>query len=149
QRGTPIPVWGTADPGEEVKIRLGATGQPTATATADKNGRWSAKLPAQQAGGPFELTVSGKNTLTLKDVLVGEVWVCSGQSNIECRLGQSDHPQAAIAAAGTPQIRLFTVARNPAAEPQTTVKGDWKECTPQTAADFSAVGYFFGRDVQK
>src|SRR5262249_28797465 len=105
QRDLSIPVWGPADPGEEVTVRLRSDAE--ARATADKDGRWTAKLPRQQAGGPYELTVTGKNTVTLKDVLVGEVWVCSGQSNMEWTLKKCDQFGAdAIANAQNSQIRL-------------------------------------------
>jgi sialate O-acetylesterase len=148
QRGAAIPVWGTADPDEEVKVRL--TSDTEVSATAGKDGRWAVKLPMQQAGGPYELTATGKNTVTLKDILVGEVWVCSGQSNMEWTLKKCDQFGAdAITNTASPKIRLFTVRKNPAPEPQKTVQGEWKECTPESAADFSAVGYFFGRDLQK
>src|SRR5262249_43699955 len=100
--------------------------------------------------GPYELTVTGKNTVTLKDVLVGEVWVCSGQSNMEWTLKKCDQFGAdAIANAQNSQIRLFTVRKQPAPQPLHLVQGEWKMCTPAPAADFSAVGYFFGRDLQK
>jgi sialate O-acetylesterase len=146
QRGTAIPVWGTADPGEEVKVQLDAG---TATATADKDGRWMAKLPEHPAGGPYELTATGKNAVTLKDVLVGEVWICSGQSNMEMRLDRTFEADKAIAAAANPKLRLFTVPHAIATEPRTTVKGEWKDCTPETVPGFSAVAYYFGRDLQK
>jgi sialate O-acetylesterase len=154
QRDMPIPVWGTANPGATVTVQLGAGA--SATATADSDGRWLARLPAQAAGGPHALTVTGNNTVTLKDILVGEVWLCSGQSNMQWQVSQSHDPAAAIAAARNPMLRLFTVDRVTATEPQRTVpvrpreqKGLWVECTPETVPTFSAVGYFFGRDLQK
>jgi sialate O-acetylesterase len=156
QRGMPVPVWGTADPGEDVSVALEMRrdGQTTARtsavkATADSDGRWMVKLPEQQAGGPYELTVRGKNTITLKDILVGEVWVCSGQSNMEWPLRASYAADKAIAAATNPMLRLFTVPKATAGEPQKAVKAEWKECTPDTVPGFTAVGYFFGRDLQK
>jgi sialate O-acetylesterase len=153
QRGKPIPVWGTADPGEAVTVKLQSA---TATATAGPDGTWMVKLPEQAAGGPYELTLSGKNRVTLKDVMVGEVWVASGQSNMEWPLQKSFEGQKAIEGARNPMIRLFTVRKIPAAEPQKTVPVDardkagmWLECAPETVPDFSAVAYYFGRDLQK
>src|SRR5439155_15529476 len=152
QRGVPIPVWGPGDPGEAVTVDFqilarGAT--VSAKTTAGNDGRWMVKLPAQTPGGSFTMVVQGKNKVEIKDLLIGEVWVCSGQSNMEWRLQRAAEAQPAIDNATNPQIRLFTVARTAVPEPQPVVKGEWKECTPQTAAAFSAVGYFFGRDLQK
>jgi sialate O-acetylesterase len=147
QQGMPIPVWGTADEGEEVTVSL--AGQ-TATAVA-RDGKWSVRLPALPAGGPHVLTLAGKNRVEIIDVLIGEVWVCSGQSNMERQLGlrEGQQPikdwQAEVASADFPQIRHFGVAQRLALEPQTRVEGQWRVCTPETAPDFSAVGFFFGR----
>ncbi len=153
QRGADIPVWGTADPGEPVKVVLAAgdtTAGAAASATADNTGRWMARLPKQSAGGPFTLTAQGKDSKAeIKDVLIGEVWIASGQSNMEWPLRNSYEPEKALAAADHPQLRLFTVPKRTAAEPQTTVPGEWKLCTPESARGFSAVAYFFGRDLQK
>src|SRR5579871_2621361 len=134
QRGKPIPVWGTADPGEEVTVKLQSA---TASAKAGADGTWMVKLPEQSAGGPYELTIHGKNTVTLKDILVGEVWVASGQSNMDWALRASFESQKAIEAAKNPMLRLFTVRKTTAAEPQKTVpvdnrNGHWLECTPET-----------------
>jgi sialate O-acetylesterase len=149
QRDKPIRIWGTSDPGELVRISLSTdTGTRTA-ARANADGRWIAELPPQPAGGPYTLTIQGKNRVQFKDVLVGEVWVCSGQSNMEFHLRQSFEPQKDIAAAANPKIRLFTVTRGTAMAPLDRVKGEWQECTPETARNFSAVGYYFGRDLQK
>jgi sialate O-acetylesterase len=151
QRGKPLPVWGTADPGEEVVILLkSAANSAGARVTAGLDGRWMVKLPEQQAGGPYTLSAQGKaNTATLKDILVGEVWVCSGQSNMEWPLRASFEADKAITAAANPMLRLFTVPKKTATEPQKTVQGEWKECTPETVPGFSAVAYYFGRDLQK
>lgn len=146
QRGVEAPIWGRADPGEKVIVTLG---NERATATADENGRWRAKLSPLDAGGPFQLTVEGKNTVTLDNVLVGEVWVCSGQSNMQFALRQSANAHAEIGQANFPKIRLFTVKRTVAETPQDDVVGEWVECSPQTAPDFSAVGYFFGWELHK
>jgi len=146
QRGVEAPIWGKADPGEKVTVTLG---DERASATADENGRWMAKLAPLEAGGPFQLTVEGKNTVTLENVLVGEVWVCSGQSNMQFALRQSANADAEIGQANFPKIRLFTVKRTVAETPQDDVVGAWVECSPQTAPDFSAVGYFFGWELHK
>jgi sialate O-acetylesterase len=149
QRDKSIPVWGTADPGESVRVGLNNETNSSAMATANGEGRWLAQLPPLPAGGPYTLTVQGKNRVQLKDVLIGEVWICSGQSNMEWQLKNSFEAQKDIAAAANPKIRLFTVTKATALGPQDKVRGDWKECTPETAPSFSAVGYYFGRDLQK
>src|SRR5207302_681795 len=113
------------------------------------NGAWKASLPLPFTYGPYTMTVEGKNKLTLSDVLIGEVWICSGQSNMEWKMYQSFEPQAVIENSANPNIRLFTVQRTTAGEPQKTVKATgWLECDPKSVKDFSAVGYFFGRDLQ-
>ena len=146
QQKTKAPIWGTADPGEEVAVTLGSQ---QATAKADAKGRWSVKIETPAAGGAVEVTVKGKNTITIKNVLIGEVWVCSGQSNMQWSVRASANPDKEIAGATYPKIRLFTVPRTPATEPQADCKGQWVECSTQTIADFSAVAYFFGRDLNK
>lgn len=146
QQDLPVKVWGWADAGEKVTVSF--NGQ-TAEATADGQGQWLATLQPVKAGGPFEMTIAGKNSLALKNILVGEVWVCSGQSNMGFTLNGANHAAEEIAAANYPKIRLFTVNHVTAAEPQPDTKGQWDECSPATAPGFSAVGYFFGRDLQK
>jgi len=146
QQGADVPVWGWADPGEKVTVAF--AGQ-TASATADKDGKWAVKLTALKPGEPAAMTVSGKNKLTLKNVLVGEVWVCSGQSNMAWSLSRANNAQQEIAAAKYPKIRLFTVRRATADGPQKDCQGNWVECSPKTAGGFSAVGYFFGRHLHK
>jgi sialate O-acetylesterase len=123
-------------------------GQATGT-KADQDGKWMLKLPEHKAGGPFTLTFRGKNTLTLKDVYVGEVWVCSGQSNMEWPVSLSANPQGAIQNAKNPKIRLFTVPHRVSESPVADVSAKWLECGPATVPGFSAVAYFFGRDLQK
>jgi sialate O-acetylesterase len=149
QRDRPITVWGTSDPGEQVSVGLSTDTGTSAAATATADGRWIATLPALSAGGPYTLTVQGKNRVQFKDVLVGEVWVCSGQSNMEMHLDRCFEANQAIAAAKNPKLRLFTVTKTTAPGPLDKVKGEWKECTPETAPSFSAVAYYFGRDLQK
>ena len=147
QQGMPVPVWGWADDGEKVTVEF--QGQKvSATPSAGSGGKWMVMLKALKAGGPFEMKISGTNTITLKNVLVGEVWLCSGQSNMAWRLSQTSNAEADIAAAKYPNIHLFTVPNNPKDEPVADVKAAWQECTPETAKNFSAVGYFFGRALQ-
>ena len=145
QQGINLPLWGWADEGESVTVEF--QGQRV-TATA-KGGKWMVRLKPLKAGGPFTLTVSGKNKIELKNVLVGEVWICGGQSNMGWRLNQSDNAEAEIASAKYPMIRLFSVPRAELDAPVTDVKASWNECSPETAATFSAVGYYFGRDLHK
>jgi sialate O-acetylesterase len=154
QRGMKVPVWGNAAPGEKVTVAF--RGQEV-TATTNDKGQWKVELTKLEAGGPFELTISGPNNkVQLKDVLVGEVWVCSGQSNMEWALTATAGAKQAIASADNPQIRLFTVQKVPAKEPMPTLgvaKGKqpsaWQKCTTATAPRFSATAYYFGRELQK
>ncbi|HUU09711.1 MAG TPA: sialate O-acetylesterase [Phycisphaerae bacterium] len=141
QQGGDLPIWGWADAGEDVTVSLG--GQKVA-AKAGADGRWQVRLKPLKAGGPLKMTVAGKNTLKVADILVGEVWVCSGQSNMQMSVRSS-----ANAAADYPKIRLFTVPNVTATEPQDDCKGQWVACSPQTVEHFSAAGYFFGRMLHK
>ncbi len=153
QRGLPIPVWGKADPDESVEVALYRDGKEVAAAkpaTADKDGHWRTDLPVQnEAGGPFELRIKGKaNSVTVDNVLVGEVWVCSGQSNMEWSLRASRGGKSTISHAANPKIRLFKVTNGPSLTPERDAKGKWAECDPKSVEQFSAVGYFFGRYLQ-
>jgi len=147
QRDVPLPIWGWAEPGENVAVQL-STGQKE-TAQADANGKWKVELPAQSVGKPLVITVVGKNKIELTDVLVGEVWVCSGQSNMEWNVQLADNPQEEIAAANHAHIRLFHVPKTPAGTPQEDVNAAWKECTSKNIPAFSAVAYFFGRHLNQ
>src|SRR5271166_399530 len=152
QQGMKCPVWGTAAPDEEVTVTLKTSNDTIeATAKADaKTGRWQVELPPQKAGGPYTLTLKGKNTLTRKDVYVGEVWVCSGQSNMEWPVAATDGAAQAAQNSTNPKIRLFTVPHRVSDKPQTDIpNARWLACGPATVPGFSAVGYFFGRDLQK
>lgn len=147
QRGKPMPVWGTADPGEKVTVEW--RGQKVST-TADRNGKWRVTLKPMPAGGPYEMVVKGKNTVVLKDILVGEVWVCSGQSNMEWPLFLARNGEQEVASANYPQIRLFIVPKAIADQPQEDLPGgEWRVCTPESARNFSAVGYFFARELHR
>lgn len=145
QRGRPIPVWGWADPGETVTVEF----RGRRTRTTSSNGRWIVRLPRENAGGPDSLVVrTATQTITLTNILVGEVWVCSGQSNMEWPLSRSENPQPDIAAAAHPQIRLFTVPKLKADHPVEDVKSRWNLCEPTTVPGFSAVAYYFGQALQ-
>ena len=146
QQTQPVPVWGTARDGEQVTVTF--AGQ-TLTTTA-KDGRWKVTLqPLKADATPQTLTVVGENTLTRTNILVGEVWVCSGQSNMQLGLGQTENAAAVIAAAHDLKLRFFYVPRVVADQPQRDVAATWEHCTAQTVADFSAVAYYFGRDLRK
>jgi len=140
----PVPVWGWAAPGEEVSVSLG--GQ-TKKAKAGKDGRWQVTLDVLKANADGRtLTVSGENKIEIKDVLVGEVWICSGQSNMEWSLAGSINGKEEVDAAGHPQIRLFNVPGHTTSPlPKDTCPGNWQICQPKAVGGFSAVGYFFGR----
>ncbi|HVC96618.1 MAG TPA: sialate O-acetylesterase [Pirellulales bacterium] len=147
QRGMPITIWGWASPGEDVTVALG---ELKATAKTDAEGKWMVKLPELQAAGQIlEMTISGKNTIKLSDILVGEVWFGSGQSNMQWSVRQSVNAAEEIAAAKYSQIRIFSVPLVPAGKPAKTVNASWKVCSPETVPDFSAVSYFFGREIHK
>ncbi len=148
QREMPIPVWGWDSPGAEVTVTLG---EAAAKAKAGSDGKWLVELPAQKAGGgPLQLTVSGSSEKKFEDVLIGEVWLCSGQSNMEWVVASSDNAKEEIAAAKHPQIRHIKIPHAPADKPQSDVAaGPWELCSPQTVARFTAVGYYFGRELRK
>jgi sialate O-acetylesterase len=145
QRDRPVRLGGTAAPGEPVTVTLAAG---KATTKADARGRWSLALPALAAGGPFTLRIAGTNTLTFTDVLVGEVWIASGQSNMELPL-QRTKGGADAAALGCTGIRLFTVTSPPAVAPAPTVNGEWRACDATSAPAFSATAFHFGRDLHR
>lgn len=141
------PIWGWAKPGEKITV-TGSWGA-TATVTANRDGKWRVKLTTAGAGGPYDLTISAANTVSIRDVWLGEVWVCSGQSNMEWPLSAAKNAQAEIAAASYPGVRMFTVARAQSQKPKDDCAGAWQVCAPSVAGGFSAVGYFFARDLHK
>jgi len=153
QRRAPIHIWGWANTAEQVRVEFRGE---TRSATADDGGRWAVDLPAGEAGGPFTLTVQSSNTVTLNDVLVGDLWVASGQSNMEMPLNGfgPDTPVKdavkEIAAATHPEIRFVTLAETSSEYPldDATVAIPWQLCSPETAGRFSAVAYFFARDLE-
>lgn len=147
QRDQPLPVWGKAAPGAQVRIDF-AGRQVTVKAAAD--GNWRAQLAALPAGGPYVLSIDDKSApKQLRDVYVGEVWLASGQSNMEWPLAQTDGAEAAIAAANDPLIRHFKIPKSWAGAPQWQLTGgDWRQATPRTAGDFSAVAYYFAQQLR-
>jgi sialate O-acetylesterase len=156
QRGVSLPIWGWAEKGEAVTVSI--AGQ-TVSAKAGDDGRWEvtlAKLDATAEGKSLEMTIKGSSgdEITLEDVLVGEVWICSGQSNMEMGVGAAKNGKAEIAAANYPGIRLFWVPKERARQPASDVAASWDVCSPKTLGagawgGFSAASYFFGRDLHK
>jgi sialate O-acetylesterase len=147
QQGIRNRVWGKADPGEKVTVTLA---NQTHSATADADGHWEVMLDAvQEYGGPWSLTIKGNNTVTFNDVLIGEVWVCAGQSNMQWSVNASNDADLERAAAHFPEIRLISVPQVGTQEPQWNFNGSWKACSPETVGNFSAVGYFFGRQLHQ
>jgi sialate O-acetylesterase len=157
QSGMSVPIWGTATPGEKVTVTLNGS---KASATADASGKWTARLARLKSGGPFDMTIAGnaagETALTIHDVLVGEVWLGSGQSNMQFTVSRAHasyagllDEQKEIAAANYPQLRMFTVKPTTEYAPQTDVAGTWQVCTPDVVGDWSAVGYLFGRNLNQ
>jgi sialate O-acetylesterase len=147
QRGLPVHLWGRAAPHEPIAVTFRGETKP---ATADDDGRWSIFLSPGEAGGPFQVSVKGANTIILSDILVGDVWIASGQSNMEFPMTDLANPQAEIGVAQYPKIRIFLVKHKAADYPQENVESKgWSTCTPETVADSSAVAYFFARNLQQ
>ena len=141
-----VPIWGWADPGEEITVRFGSQ---VLTTRAGQRGTWKVFLSELKPGGPSEMVIQGESAIVLKDILVGEVWVCSGQSNMEFPLGSTRTADFEVPKAKYAQMRLFTVPRASSLEPREDAEARWEVCTPDAAKDFSAVGYFFGRRVHE
>lgn len=147
QREVPVKIWGTASARERVLVKFQNQEKQT---RADRNGYWSVVLDPLAAGGPFELKVSGSNTLTFSNILVGDVWIGSGQSNMEWPVNNSADPEWEISQANHPEIRLFTVPRRMSTKPlQDLDGGEWLVCTPENIENFSAVAYYFGRHLHR
>ncbi len=147
QQGMPVPVWGTADPGEDVTVEFAGQSR---TAKADAGGLWRGKLdPLAANPTAAEMTISGTNRVSIKDVLVGEVWVCSGQSNMGWGVQAARDAEREMAAANFPAIRQFRVNPNVQDSPQDKLAGEWTVCSPSGVAYFSAVAYFFGRGLHQ
>ena len=146
QQNVSVPVWGWAEPGEKVTVTI--AGQSRST-KADATGNWKLKLAKLSADSPQTLTVAGHNTIVIQDVLIGEVWLGSGQSNMQLSVNDVTNAWQEKASATFPQIRMFTVARHPAITPQTNCEGKWLVCAPETVGGFSAAAYFFGRELHQ
>lgn len=156
QQKTTVALWGWAAPGEAV--RLTASWHPGTVATvADAQGNWLVRVPTGQAGGPYTLTVQGSNTLTINNILLGEVWLCGGQSNMNFPVGRVPaswktgvvNATEVVPLANYPAIRMFTVAQKVADTPQRDVQGAWQVCSPATVGEFSAVAYFFAQEIHQ
>ncbi|MEW6304331.1 MAG: sialate O-acetylesterase [Verrucomicrobiota bacterium] len=146
QQDKALPVWGWASPGENVTVTLGGQSKST---TAGADGKWSVKLEPVKTGAPLTLTVKGNNSITINDVLVGEVWLCSGQSNMAMTVNRAKDYEQEQAAAKFPLIRMFIVSSAHAVTPQAECAGKWVVCAPDTVGTFSATAYFFGREVHQ
>ncbi|HEV7299129.1 MAG TPA: sialate O-acetylesterase [Tepidisphaeraceae bacterium] len=148
QRSAKTPLWGTADAGEKIKVTFNNV---TADTVADDKGKWRVNLDLESmaANGPFDLTIAGTNTITVRNVLVGEVWLCSGQSNMEWSVANSNDAKNEIAAANFPEIRQFRVKKVIANEPMQELSGTWVAAAPSSIPSFTAVGYYFGREVHQ
>lgn len=148
QRDKPVRIWGWAATGEKVTVQFN---QQKKNTKADKAGKWEILLAPEEAGGPYQLTVQGKNKLVIQNILVGEVWICSGQSNMEMPIagwGKINNYEKEIAAAGYPMIRQFDVPNTVSTSLKDDISaGEWKQCSPATAAEFSATAYFFAREL--
>ena len=151
QRDISVPVWGWTEPGATVTVSIAAQ---TVTAVAQADGKWLARLEPMQAGGPFRMKIAGPQSVVLKNVMIGDVWICSGQSNMEMGIGAATNGAEEIARATNSMIRLYIVPEETAFSPRSNPRSHWDVCTPATAAKgywkgFSAVGYFFGRKIQE
>lgn len=145
QRNKQIPIWGFADANESVEIHFNKQIKKT---QADKNGKWTINLNAEKAGGPFELIIIGKNKITIKNVLVGEVWICSGQSNMEFQVYKTMNAEKEINDSDYPMIRHFGVAQDLSGTPKDDLKaGKWEVSNKETVGNFTAVGFYFARKL--
>ncbi len=146
QQEANVNLWGWAEPGEKITAKFG---DKTAEVVTGGDKKWRLKFADLKAGTTGDLTISGEDTVTVKDVLVGEVWVASGQSNMEWIVKNSANPEQEISAANSPQVRMFTVTKAHSLTPKEDCAGTWQVCSPTTAGAFSAVGYFFARELHK
>lgn len=146
QSGVSAPVWGWASPGEKIKVEIAGK---TAEATAGADGKWRANLPELKAGGPHKLVVAGMSRIVIDDVLVGEVWLGSGQSNMGMKVNAANDFEKEKVAADLPLIRVFDTGMQNTPEPADDCKGEWKVCAPDTFGTFSATAFFFGREIHR
>ncbi len=146
QRRKPVPVWGRADAGEKITVTFA---NQTKTVKTGKDGKWRVSLDPLEAGGPYQMVVRGKkNVVTFDDVLAGEVWICSGQSNMEWPLASATNGKAESKLANYPQIRQLEVSKAMSLTPASDIRGEWTVCSPATAPNYTAVGYFFAKKLQ-
>lgn len=139
------PVWGWANKGEEIVITFGGK---TIVTRANEHGKWMAKLPSLDYGGPYEMVIKGSNTILFENIMIGEVWFCSGQSNMDFPVKSAINSKEEIETADFPKIRVFKLSRMVSQTPAEDLEhGEWKVCTPESISEFSAVGYFFGRNL--
>lgn len=153
QQQTDCHLWGTADAGKQVKVRTSWDGRTYKT-QADAQGKWRVSVRTPQAGGPYDITLTDGKTLTLHDVLIGEVWICSGQSNMEMPMkGFMSQPVEGTAnelmTCKDDRLRLFTVKRNAQLHPVDDVEGSWSKAQSESVRDFSAAAYYFGKSLRK
>ncbi len=146
QQNTIVNVWGWTNPGQKVFVKTGWNAVIYKT-RADKTGRFNVRVETIEAGGPYTLSINADTLIELKNIMLGEVWVCSGQSNMEFRLNSEKSAKVEIPVANYPRIRLFTVERRIARSPVDDCNGKWQECSPETVSEFSAVAYFFGKKL--
>jgi len=147
QAAKALPIWGKADPGEKITVTLGDQTLPT---VAGEDGKWKVMFRAMPSGGgPLVMKVAGKNSIDVKNIIVGQVWVASGQSNMEFGFGAAHNAATEAPKAKYPNIRIFNLKKKVAFEPQWDCEGKWEECTPETVMHTSAVGYFFARDIHE
>lgn len=154
QGGAPLPFWGQGEPGQKIRVSIrGDEGKVLASkeAVVDASGQWRLELPSLQQGAACEVHIvcADGSEVLFGDVLIGEVWLCSGQSNMAWDVSQSENGEAAVAAANHPEIRLFQVSRAVKDAPQVDLEGSWEICRPEAVADFSAVAYYFGRELRR
>jgi sialate O-acetylesterase len=146
QQHAKMSVWGKADPGESVTVEMGPD---TVQTIAAKNGNWAVKLDPLKSGGPYDMTVSGKNSISIHNIAIGEVWVCAGESNMEYKVNAARNGREEMAEADLPMVRVFMVKHATAEKPAADCEGGWVVCDPNTVKDFSAVGYFFARELNR
>src|SRR5579872_2819596 len=146
QRGKPNAIWGWSDPGDTIRVTIGAH---SATSVAGSDGRWLARIQPPKAGGPYTVTIAGRRTVELHNVLVGDVWLCGGQSNMALTLRFTRNADEEIKSANYPNIRFFTVGGRPAYRRVDVIEGKWNVVSPESAASISAAGYYFARKLHQ
>ncbi|WP_369753428.1 sialate O-acetylesterase [Flavobacterium sp. WC2409] len=149
QRNTEVAIWGWANPQEEVVISPSWNNE-VYKVKASNQAKWEIKIPTPKEGGPYTISIKGYNEIVLKNILIGEVWICSGQSNMEMSAAWGiENGDEAVKKAMNPNIRFFSIPKLTATTPQNNVSGNWTECTPETMKNFSATGYFFAKRLQE